>query len=598
MVYFPYEKKREHQQEIIDKVLEAIETKKHLIMHAPTGLGKTAAVLAPALTKAIEDDKTVFFLTSRYTQHKLALETLQTIKEKYKLDFLTVDFMGKKSMCLQNTKVKDFYLYCNSLKEQGLCKFYDNARGKRDVSLDIAAKGLLKFCKYHELCPFELACAIAKNKKTRTIVADYYHIINPQIRKVFLEKINKRLENSIIIFDEAHNLPQRARNLLTTAISNYGLWRLIKGFKELEGFEHINELLNELKNSIENLQCRDEALVKIEDFKADPEIIREFEGAVEALESLSLDEKLIDLLGRFTNVVNFLRNWNVNDKSGAFVRIVSKENFNDKEVVTLRNKCLDPSTLFANLSQTMLFMSGTLTPTSMYKDLLGLNDAATTEFLNIFPKENRLNIIFPKTTTKYEQRSDKQYEEIARISGDIINNIPSRVLVFFPSYELCHSIGAFLINYCDKAIIYESRVDKLGKEIILKEFKESERSVLLAVSSGSFAEGVDLPGLVKGVIVIGIPLTRPDLETKELVKYYENKFGMGWEYGYIYPAILKALQNAGRCIRSEHDRGVIVFMDERYAWNNYLKCFPRDLNIKITREPLGMIRGFFNNKGI
>jgi DNA excision repair protein ERCC-2 len=55
------------------------------------------------------------------------------------------------------------------------------------------------------------------------------------------------------------------------------------------------------------------------------------------------------------------------------------------------------------------------------------------------------------------------------------------------------------------------------------------------------------------------------------------------------------MQNAGRCIRSSKDRGVIVFLDERFAWENYLKCFPKEWNIKITRTPIGLIENFFSN---
>ena len=85
----------------------------------------------------------------------------------------------------------------------------------------------------------------------------------------------------------------------------------------------------------------------------------------------------------------------------------------------------------------------------------------------------------------------------------------------------------------------------------------------------------------------------PDLETKELIKYYDKRFDKGWDYGYVLPAITKVLQNAGRCIRSEKDKGVVVFLDERYAWNHYLRCFPGDWDVKISKEYVGEIKNFF-----
>jgi len=115
--------------------------------------------------------------------------------------------------------------------------------------------------------------------------------------------------------------------------------------------------------------------------------------------------------------------------------------------------------------------------------------------------------------------------------------------------------------------------------VMLEEFKGAKKigGVLLGVTGANFAEGIDLPGdLLNGVIVVGLPLGKPDLKTKELMKYYDTKFKKGWDYGYIFPAMNKCLQSAGRCIRSETDRGVIIFLEERFVWPNYYNCLPRE----------------------
>jgi len=117
----------------------------------------------------------------------------------------------------------------------------------------------------------------------------------------------------------------------------------------------------------------------------------------------------------------------------------------------------------------------------------------------------------------------------------------------------------------------------------------------LGIATGSFGEGIDLMGdFLKAVIVIGLPLEKPNLETRELIDYYDKKFGKGWDYGYILPAITKALQNAGRCIRSETDKGVIIFLDERYAWPNYRRCFPVDMDFRITKQYEALIKEFYS----
>jgi DNA excision repair protein ERCC-2 len=117
----------------------------------------------------------------------------------------------------------------------------------------------------------------------------------------------------------------------------------------------------------------------------------------------------------------------------------------------------------------------------------------------------------------------------------------------------------------------------------------------MAVTAGSFGEGVDLPGdLLKAVVVVGLPLEKPTLEVKELIDYYDMKFGKGWQYGYTYPAMIKTLQNAGRCIRSETDKGVVCFVDERYAFKQYHDLFPPDYDIKITKMYEEKIKEFFS----
>ena len=108
-----------------------------------------------------------------------------------------------------------------------------------------------------------------------------------------------------------------------------------------------------------------------------------------------------------------------------------------------------------------------------------------------------------------------------------------------------------------------------------------------------FRSGIDMPGILKAVIVVGLPLQRPDAETKLLIQYYEDKYQKGMEYGYILPAITRCMQNAGRCIRSETDKGAIIFLDERYASPTFIECFPPDWDIEVDVDYKETISKFF-----
>ena len=79
-ILFPHDKVRDIQDTVISDVYEAIKDKKDIIIHAPTGIGKTASVLAPALSFAMDKDITVFTISAKSSvEIILSIETLSTL---------------------------------------------------------------------------------------------------------------------------------------------------------------------------------------------------------------------------------------------------------------------------------------------------------------------------------------------------------------------------------------------------------------------------------------------------------------------------------------------------------------------------------------
>jgi len=599
---FPHEKPREHQSELMNEVLEALKSKRNILIHAPTGLGKTASTLVPALTYALDKKQTIFFLTSRHTQHKIAIETLKKIKEKFNLDFKVTDLIGKKNLCLQSSvnelKSSDFADYCKDQIEKNLCEFYENSKSKvktnyllKQINSIIDIKEVKELCNENKLCPFEISCMHAKTSKV--IICDYNHVLNPSIRETLFLKTYKTLENSIIIIDESHNLPSRSRNLLTSQISTFTIKQALKEVPESmkEELQKINDFLEKQAKKIPITE--NEKLVQKGELMNE---IKDYEGLIGSLTEASeiiLEEKKKSYA---KSLAEFLKAWKGQDE--AFARIL-KRNFDKKGkvIINLIYRCLDPSLILKPLSEkahSLILMSGTLLPLEMYRDLFSINGKCL-EYKNPFPRKNKLNLIIPGISTKYTLRTPEMYKKIAEKCSDIVNSVPGNSIIFFPSYKLRDEINEYL--QLEKTTLFEKRdLTKNEKFEILEKFETYKNSgcVLLAVSSGNFGESIDLLGdLLKCVVIVGLPLVQPDLEIKELIKYYNLKFGKGWDYGYILPAIIKSFQNAGRCIRSEKDKGIIAFLDERYTWNNYFRSFPKDENIKITKEPVKYINEFF-----
>ena len=620
MKLFPHETVRPVQKEFMEEVKKALENKKHLIAHCPTGVGKTAAALAPAMEYAIKEGLTVFFLTSRHTQHMIAVETVAKIKETSKTEICCADIIGKKHMCGQKGVTlltsSEFSEYCKAIREKGECEYSNNIKknGKLSFEADILihefrknpahVEALVKKCRKEKLCPFEMVCNVGKTADV--IIADYNHVLHPEIRETLFGKTGKKLTDAILILDEAHNLPARARKLLTFSISTYAIEQAIKEAKSLK-FEdsilHLAELLKLVKELAAKLQYgKEEMLISKAELFSKIEAITNYELFSLALHSIA--EEILETKKRSfaAGIANFLDEWVGPDK--GFTRIVSKGLTKlGKPFVSISYKCLDPSIPLKDIAKTarnIIAMSGTLTPSDMYKDLLGFENANCAEYESPFPKENRLNLIVPHTSTKFTARSPVMYELIAKKCAEIANAIPGNSAIFFPSYKIMEEVYATFQSLYSRTIFLEQ--PELGKEDkaeMLDSFKSYKDvgAVLLAASAGSFGEGIDLMGdFLKGVVIVGMPLSKLNLETEELIKYYDLKYAKGWDYGYIMPAIITAMQNAGRCIRSETDRGVIVFLDERYLWPGYRKCFPKEWNMRVSMNPREEIEKFYNTK--
>jgi len=620
MEFFPFKSMRPGQDLFFSDVKDTTLVGKHLIAHAPTGLGKTAAVLGACLKFAIEEEKTVFFLTPRHSQHNLIIETIKKIKEKTGIKLPCVDIIGKKWFCpvkgtefLSNSEFSEF---CRQLKEDEKCGYYNKVWNKLKLEDEVEevlkrassksplhAEELRQECKNY--CVHEIA--ILLGKKARVIIADYYHLFSPYVRNALLMKLKKNLEDAIIIVDEAHNLGARIRGLLTTKISNFSL---VKSVNEARDFneEGLANLIIGVIDSLEKLALllknKEEIYVLERDLSELLENeIGDVDDFIARLKTVSLKVIKEKKKSSLSSLANFLEFWKSEQtKSDAFTRIIKKAvTKRGNRLIELSINCLDPSILSGEVfrdSFSSVLMSGTLTPQNMYRDILGLEKERTVmkTYSSPFPKKNRLVLIVPDSTTKYSRRTEKEFEKIASYCKNIINNCPSNLAIFFPSYDLRDTVIKKVSNVSKKIIVEKKGMNKAEKSSLIEEFKRNSPCVLAGCVSGNFAEGLDYPGKdLECVVIIGIPLGTPNLKTNALIKYYDKKFHRGWDYGYIFPAMNRTVQAAGRCIRSEHDRGVIILIDERYVWKNYLKCIPPEWTTKVTKSPQVLLRGFLGN---
>ncbi len=606
-IYFRHDKPRMFQRFLVRDIHDSIAAGTPIFANAPTGSGKTDAALSAAVTYAVANNKTVFFLTPKISQHKIAMQVVKGIAEKHSLDLRAVDIVGRKHCCLDDALLElegeSFYHACEKKRRKGECTFYRRARGYNPFEEKMANKLFRKVLReygsgkmHHELitlamkrgaCPYEWLLMLGEHSDV--VIADYYHFMVPSIRTNILGKMNKRVQDCVVVVDEAHNLPKRIREYLSSTVSYFLLKRVEKEMKILkldppplaDQFSMwAGEMLDENR----------ETVVRADDFV---KFMLRFGLTYEELSEYFSDVgfSYIEETGKKSAAFRFsvfLSSWQGMDES--CVRIVRKKN----GYHSLSKRLLDPSVATAVLTgcARVVLMSGTLVPLEMHRDVLGFHPgtALLRKYPSPFPSASLLNIITKGVTTRYSERDEKNFTRIAGMIDEIIRATPGGTALFFPSYTVLKGILPFLGS--GHFFVQEEGMSPSEIRELLHDF--SDGGVLCAVQGGSLAEGVDYAGgQIKTAVVVGVALEEMDTEVKALVDYYQKKFGKGWEYGYAYPAAIKAIQAAGRGRRKESDRVAVVYMDERFTWKDYNWIIDRKNPVVVTENPVEHIREFW-----
>ena len=118
--------------------------------------------------------------------------------------------------------------------------------------------------------------------------------------------------------------------------------------------------------------------------------------------------------------------------------------------------------------------------------------------------------------------------------------------------------------------------------------------VLFAVMGGIFSEGIDLPGTaLEAAIIVGPSLPQANLARRLMQQWYQKKYGEGFRYAWIIPGMARVSQAAGRVIRTENDRGVVVLIGNRFAQKQYYSLFPAEWNLRETKKLGDELESFF-----
>lgn len=597
---FPFDTVREGQKEFMDDSKKVVDEGRFLLANVPTGIGKTAASLAPAVEYARKNEQMVLFMTSKQSQHRIAVDTLRRLNKRAGIRTKVVDIVSKQSMCpreLSNLPHTTFSFLCKQQSKDGTCPLFKpppKTLVKTILEEIHDVNDIMELSKKWKICPHRAALEAAK--ETNVLICDFNYLFS-DLSDTILSGLGRDLSELILIVDEAHNLPDRIRSNQSEELP----LRIIDEARDIiSGRRHLKVYLREIKELIlreaKQKNIEEEGEVKLDKREFISELRAIFQGSIdgsfdlemyiEMLEDFAKKRKEPEEEDPITAVAEFLDRMLSMKKSHILYLKVPDGKSVESLRLAFRN--LDPGEISGPVFKgchSAILMSGTLSPPSMFGDILGMKRNRRMEkvYPSPFPRRNKLVLLEEKVTTAYKKRSSSMYRTIAERIVSMAGSFPGNVAAFFPSYAVLFDVKEYLWGCPKRTVVEERSMTRRDKENLINELKRAKGmggALLLGVMGGSLSEGVDYKdNLLDGVLIIGVPFAPPSLEVRSLREYFRGKFGhvLGEEYSYIYPAMNKILQAAGRSIRSERDRAVVVLMDERLKEPRYLKFLPEEM---------------------
>ena len=601
---FPFGELRSGQETLITESYRAIKSGKRLFAQAPTGTGKTLSALYPAVRALAEGHcDRIFYLTAKASTRREAFSAAKKLFEcGARLRTCTVTARDQCCLCDAAKLSGRVSSYCNPKDCEYARGYYDRCNAAIIALLErcngFSRSAIESAAREYGVCPYELSLDLSE--LCDIIICDYNYAFDPAVyfRRYFSE--NAIGGDNVFLIDEAHNLPDRVRDMYSTSLKRSAFESVYissgKGEPELDAaLEKIIMYLRGLRKL-----CRDN-LVKAPDGERGFYMTRSrIKGLYEALHDFaeSADEwrrsrrehplypAVSELLYAAKKYI--LINDYYDEKFLTYVEILG----NDTRV---RVFCLDPSGVLGerlDKAHSAILFSATLTPLDYFTELCGASGAFTVDLPSPFNSENLCIAAVDTVSTKKEDRTDKNCRKIAIYIAATVSAKAGNYMCYFPSYEYMEKVyGEFRKKYPDVVTVVQKRgMTYAQKEEFLASFKDDSGVLRIGfcVLGGSFSEGVDLPGnQLIGSIVVGVGTPGISNERNILRDYYDLVTEQnGYDYAYTYPGMNAVLQAAGRVIRRDDDKGIVVLIDERYGTPAYTRLFPEQWNgLKFAGNP-------------
>ncbi|AVK64296.1 ATP-dependent helicase [Lactobacillus sp. CBA3606] len=575
---FPFPAYRTGQRELAVAVYKAIRLQKRLFVEAPTGTGKTISTLFPAI-KALGEDtiERLFYLTAKQSTRHVA-EDAVTLMSHDGLTLKSITLTAKDQ--IQFPEERDVPPEENPF----MLGYYDRLKpALKDLLTheDQLTRPVIEtYARKHTLDPFEFSLDAALF--CDVIICDYNYLFDPL---VYLQRFfSESDETTFFLVDEVHNLVSRARDMYSATISDQPIAALLKLAlpDKSQASDDLQQALKKVQRSFTRLNkvlLADDitSQIAIEPPEKLLKTLRTFNEFVsDWLQQQPPSERLNAVRDYFFASLTFVKIGDLYDGSYQ-TRLVR-----DGHHITVKELCLDPSDFLdqsLSLGAGAVLFSATLSPMAYYQDVLGGQaNSLAYQLPSPFPPKHQAILVTQYVQTTYHERAHSEAAIIASLHA-LVTAKTGNYLIFFPSYGYLNQLkAAFELAYpAIQTTAQTTGMDATARITFLAQFKAEATETLVGfcVLGGIFSEGIDLRGdRLIGVAIVSVGLPGISAETNLIRDYYDHNNGNGFAYAYQLPGMNNVLQAAGRLIRSSHDTGIILLLDQRFASRRYTELFP------------------------
>ena len=578
-VEFPFAY-REGQKDLVSSVYRTILRKKKLFIQAPTGVGKTIATVFPAV-KAVGEglgDK-IFYLTAKTITRTVAWQAFDTLKEQaLRMKVIVLTAKEKICFCEETYCNPDYCPYAKGHYDRVNDAVYELLTTSDEMNREILEEQAKKW----QVCPFEMSLDVST--WVDAVICDYNYVFDPNahLRRFFGDGVRG---DYIFLIDEAHNLVERGREMYSASIYKEDFLALKRKVKTEDGklasrLDACNKQLLAMKRECEDylvLNSASHVYVKL------LQLMTELERFLEDCRKEELRKEVLDFYFSVREFINIYERLDENymiycemEPGGRF---------------KLRLFCVNPAKNlgeFLEKGNSTIFFSATLLPIHYYKKLLSTEkDDYAIYAESPFDVRKRLLLLGNDVSTKYTRRGEDMYRRYAGYLWKIANTKQGNYIAFFPSYKFMEEVYRIFVSMAEENgdedsveyVMQSQYMSEEAREIFLENFEETREKSLMGfcVMGGIFSEGIDLAeDKLIGAVIVGTGLPQVCRERELLKTYFDEQGLRGFDYAYLYPGMNKVLQSAGRVIRTDEDRGVILLLDDRFRDQRYQEVFPRE----------------------